>query len=397
MTAISKSQAPNSHHPMNSEPSEPVQTPSDPSGKVGDRFVADLKTVLPPRTKAAQGSTIKRFGSAQDIVEQHTPSEPIKMDAVCEEMFQPFPEKELKEYPRKTRNACGEQRFAIEDLKYFTLKRRWAGVNYRVREGKQLMRHQAHYRLANFFFDSFTNPEPGLKILIEQIQQRNGGEKITVVLDSRVIRGPLGSFSPVSRGKVFLYDNLSKPKHKQSNGGVMDHATLNHEMGHHLMYLLYGKKFPSYEGHEGHDLEAETYFDSQTNLGAAWSEGFANAMGNLDGGSAGGRATRHDVSDDWLCKSLKARLSNEYVIEAVLTDYIMSRHQTGPRLYQVVLDQESEKRLQKIFHCMEVSGRQKSFQDFMGDFYAMYPEEAGRLDPLLRTYGLSELTLNESL
>ena len=381
---------------LNSNLPRPVEAPKEnaslePTAESGESSLQEnverkLSSSLKPFRNPQVDS--KRFGSAESYLNPNVPAVEETPPSPCDPLFETFPKQELKAFPKSLRLSCGDERLPVEQIRFFDLKVRRGGITYRVKHGRQLMKTQGTYRLAKYFFPALIDPPEGLRVLISEVLQRNGGKKIPLVLEGKVTRTHMGFFRG-SRASIHLFDTLSQPKGKKVDYGVMDRSTLHHEMGHHLMYLLYGKKFPSYEGHEGHDREAEKYEDAVTNPGAAWSEGFAGAMGNLDGRGHDGLFSSTELSDAWFKKDLKNRLSNEYVITALLSEYIQSREKRGSMVY-VVFNQDSKARLEKIFACMESSGLQKDFGVFAGDFLEQFPEEASRFKPLLGKYGFSE-------
>ncbi|MDL1871212.1 hypothetical protein FBR05_03305 [Deltaproteobacteria bacterium PRO3] len=320
-------------------------------------------------------------------------SEPDREDlSKCAAFFESFPVKDLEAYPKKLRRDCGDAYFNVDDLKRFELRIANGVGSARVRRGAQLMGRQATYQLASFFLPYLRDPPPGLNFLLDTLRELGGDEKVRVVFEKRVGDDHAGFFRRGRRPEIHVVDTLS-PMNTDSTGiRGMDLGTLYHELGHSLMYQLYGGKLPPYRGHEGHDDRARRHWESETNPGAAWSEGFAGAVSNLDFRSSHQLGSSADLPDAWFEKSFAARLSNEYVIAAVLTDYVKSEvPYKDTKMTTVVLNDASYCRLNKIFAAMRASGLQEDFGVFVGDFLRRYPEEGSRLNRLLRKYGLEEL------
>lgn len=311
----------------------------------------------------------------------------------CEAFFESFPVKDLESHPRKLRRDCGDAYFNVDDLKRFELRVGNGIGSARVWRGAQLMRRQATYQLASFFLPYLRDPPPGLNFLLNTLRDLGGKEKVRVVFENRVGDDHAGFFRRGGRHpEIHIVDTLS-PINTDSTGiRGMDVATLYHELGHSLMYHLYGQKLPPYRGHEGHDEEARRHWESETNPGAAWSEGFAGAISNLDFHSSHHLSSSAGLPDAWFEKKLAEKLSNEYVIAAVLTEYVKSEvPYKDTEMTTVVLNEASYCRLNKIFAAMRASGMQEDFGVFVRDFLARYPEEGGRLNHILRGYGLDEL------
>ncbi len=328
-----------------------------------------------------RGKDIKARTTAEE-------SDPSKCDA----FFESFPVKDLEAYPKKLRRDCGDAYFNVDDLKRFELRIANGVGSVKVRRGGQLMGRQATYQLASFFLPYLRDPPPGLNFLLNALRELGGDEKVRVVFEKRVGDDHAGFFRRGRRPEIHIVDTLS-PMNTDSTGiRGMDLGTLYHELGHSLMYHLYGGKLPSYRGHDGHDERARRHWESETNPGAAWSEGFAGAVSNLDFRSSHQLGSSADLPDAWFEKSLAARLSNEYVIAAVLTDYVKSEvPYKDTKMTTVVLNDASYCRLNKIFAAMRASGLQEDFGVFVRDFLSRYPEEGPRLNPILREYGMGEL------
>lgn len=314
-----------------------------------------------------------------------------EVPAKCEILFKGFPVKDFEAYPRKLRRDCGDAYFKVDDLQRFELRVGYRIGSYKVRHGRQLMGRQATYQLASFFLPYLRDPPPGLRFLLDVLRERSGKEQVSIVFENRVGDRHGGWFH--GRGqKIHLVDTLSPFDTQSAYIRGMDVATLYHELGHSLMYHLYGRKFPSYRGHEGHDARARRHWESETNQGTAWSEGFAGFVSNLDFHSSRQLRSSRDLPRPWFEKKLAARLSNEYVIAAVLTDYVKSEvPYKNTKMTTVVLNYASYCRLNKIFAAMRAFGMQENFWVFVRDFLSRYPEEAKRLNPILQNYGLTEL------
>ncbi len=313
--------------------------------------------------------------------------------ANCEPLFESFPVKDLEAYPRKLRRECGDAYFNVDDLKRFELRIGNGVGSTRVWRGGQLMRRQATYQLASFYLDYLRNPPPGLGFLLDTLRELRGREQVRIVFENQVGDRHSGWFRGRGRHQeIHIVDTFSPLESESTNIRGMDVSTLYHELGHSLMYHLYGRKFPPYRGHEGHDDRAVRHWESETNPGAAWSEGFAGAISNLDYHSSKVLRGSGDLFPAWFEKSLEARLSNEYVIAAVLTDYVKSEvPYKDTKMTTVVLNDASYCRLNKIFAAMRASGMQEDFREFVEDFLRRHPEEGSRLNPILREYGLGEL------
>lgn len=329
-----------------------------------------------------RGKDIKARTTAEE-------SDPSKCDA----FFESFPVKDLEAYPKKLRRDCGDAYFHVDDMKRFELRIGNGIGSARVRRGAQLMRRQATYQLASFFLPYLRDPPPGLNFLLDTLRELGGNEKVKVVFEKRVGDDHAGFFRRGGRHpEIHIVDTFSPLDTDSTDIRSMDVSTLYHELGHSLMYHLYGRKLPPYHGHEGHDDGARRHWESETNPGAAWSEGFAGAVSNLDFRSSHQLGSSADLPDAWFEKNFAARLSNEYVIAAVLTDYVKSEvPYKDTKMTTVVLNDASYCRLNKIFAAMRASGLQEDFGVFVGDFLRRYPEEGARLNPILREYGLGEL------
>ncbi|MCC6272199.1 MAG: hypothetical protein IT572_01925 [Deltaproteobacteria bacterium] len=310
----------------------------------------------------------------------------------CDVFFEGFPIRDLEAHPRKLRRECGDAYFNVDDLKRFELRIGNGLGSAKIRRGGQLMRRQATYQLASFFLPYLRDPPPGLNFLLDTLRELGGKEKVRVIFEQRVGDDHAGFFRRGGRPEIHIVDTLSPMNTDSTDIRGMDVGTLYHELGHSLMYHLYGRKLSPYRGHEGHDEEARRHWESETNPGAAWSEGFAGAVSNLDFHSSHQLGWSTELPDAWFEKSLAARLSNEYVIAAVLTDYVKSEvPYKDTKMTTVVLNDASYCRLNKVFAAMRASGLQEDFGVFVKDFLRRYPEEGDRLNPILREYGLGEL------
>ena len=312
--------------------------------------------------------------------------------SACEALFAASPAQPLKDSPKKIRQACGDAYFPIDTLKDFDLRIGRGLGSVKVRSGGQLMKRQATYQLGRFFFSSLRNPEPGLRFILQELHELSGKDKIKLVLEPRVSRGNRGWFIGIGRRQeIHLADTFSTVNGKPKEMGSMDVSTLYHELGHNLRYLLYGKKIPHYGG-PSHDLSAVRDWEEQTTPSAAWSEGFAGAIGNLDYRKGGGISDPSQLFPAWFEMDLEERLSNEEVIAAILTEYIKSLvPYRDTKMMTTALDEASYCRLRKIFATMRAEGLQKNFAVFVSDFLRRYPEEGERLNPILRDFGMGEL------
>ncbi|MCE9625526.1 MAG: hypothetical protein K8R69_08780 [Deltaproteobacteria bacterium] len=315
------------------------------------------------------------------------------LQEMCRPWFQGIGREDFGSLPATQRRRCGDAYLPLSQVEDFELRIRHRGVQRRIRRGAQLTRFQATYRLADFYLPTLRHPPPGLCFLANSLKELLGGSPITLVLETEIGRGSAGFFRQGKhRSGIHLLDTLSARSGKGVENGIMDTATLYHELGHSLMFYLYGKGMPDYRGHPGHDGEAESYDLARTNPGAAWSEGFAGAIANLDYHSSRGIYSATYLPEQWFHLSSEARFSNEFVIAAALTDYLKSEVSAGEGQTRVIWDSAAESRLRKVFRCMSGSGLQGDFREFLREYSESFPEEMSRLRPILRDYGLEDFS-----
>ncbi len=299
----------------------------------------------------------------------------------------------IKALPRDLRRKCARKHWELNSIHPFQFAMPGIFRPRLVRDPARLMRNQGTYRIAEFLFSGLLHPPAGLRHLTRTVLKLQGGEKITLVLERRPHRRYAGQFR-YRRKEIRLADTLSRPRRSKSGWGHMDGNTLYHEIGHNLMYLLYGGRFPAYRG-PAHDRDERDPLGARTSPGAAWSEGFANGISLLDYGAEwqiDAWDMRTEVGRAWLRRPLEERLRNEYVIGTILGEYLKSqvpREQEGRTDLYVLFDSESRRRFDKVVHTMRVTGLHRDFGEFLADFSHRHPEEMERLAPILGRFGLT--------
>ena len=251
-----------------------------------------------------------------------------------------------------------------------------------------LVKYRKSFYLFDFYHDRLLLPEPGLKELIRNIRELSGGKKITTVFPniSTLERG--GYYMLGVDGPVTIHDtmNVAMTEKEWSTKSYVRMQTpfvLYHELGHKLMQLVYGGEFPSYEGHRGHDKN-KNIFLQKVPLGAAWSEGFASAMGTLDFGFPDTpQKSEFYFSKEWHSRTVKDKLSNEWAIALVLREFMGVCEKDGRSEYCKADLNEAK----KIINVMKESGLQKNFQEFLVDYVSVHPKDKPALLIALKGYG----------
>ncbi|MFO1463089.1 MAG: hypothetical protein U1F66_04885 [bacterium] len=315
----------------------------------------------------------------------------------CAPLFPAQGHPEIRRFPWPLRKSCGDRYLGVDGVQGLELRLRLGLGSVPVRRGSQWMRRQGSYRLAQFFLPTLKAPPPGLEFLLETLRGLGDDAKLRVIFEGRVRRGSVAYYRERRHaGEVHLLDTLSDSKGGRTPDGLLDQSTLYHEVGHHLMRRLYGGKFPDYRGHPGHDFRVRSYAEARTHPGAAWAEGFAGAIANLDFRSRKGIHGPQDLAEDWPLRDRDTRLSNEFVIAAILTDYVKSELPQADGSLRIGLDEAAFARLRKIFAVMRASGLHQDFAAFLGDFQRRYPGEGPRLLPILRRYGMADFASRQA-
>jgi len=317
----------------------------------------------------------------------------------CQDLFEhPMGPQDYRRVPRKIRRNCAREYFDFSKLKIFQFALRLFYRSRRkgkrqmilpglfrpsvVKDAARLMNRHSTYRLAQSFYPLLSRPGQGLTRLTQAILEMSGRDKVTLVLERRP-NARYSSRALIGKNRPIII-HLSWPS-KEYSGGT-DRSSLYHELGHHLMYLTYGKKVPKFAGRNTHDPNNATLLEARTSPSAAWIEGFANAMEMIETPPPY-EAFPLDLSLEefiaWKNSTLKNKLSNEFVIGSALGMYLRS----DPNESKTAMLQ----RLDKVLASMKKHGMQNNFQEFVLDFLHDYPEERSRFLSQLKLFKMGEV------
>jgi hypothetical protein len=226
------------------------------------------------------------------------------------------------------------------------------------------------------YYEDLKNPKSGLRVLINEIKRANYVRPIKLFLDDRVHGNKAAYFIP-SLDLAGLINTMAAPSSYRS----FSITNLYHELGHMVMYHLYGKREP--DGlYLGHEYRFNDLFEAKANLGIAWNEGFADAMKGLDYFDRRPVTYRDFKNPKWTAKSLQDKLGNEYLVKGVLSQYLENCDDKCHRVDLV--------KLRKIFNVMERAGVQNSLQEFLVDYVSIYPQNKEGFVSLLKKYHVVE-------
>lgn len=303
--------------------------------------------------------------------------------------------------PAETRAQCADALYDLAPLRNVDL---YAGPDIDhtkpVRHARELANDLSTLTILHTYHDWLKNPPRSLAMMLERIRQHSGkrlalhfGTEPTIQLGGM-------TYWDARSPTISLFDTLTPTdemrKAQQDAPAPLSRSIsptmLQHEVGHALMDALYRGQTPDYAGHIGHDYSFRPAIDHRTNPGAAWSEGFADAMGHLE------YAPESEV--DWLASTylgnwpdrpLANRLSNEFVVRDVLRTYIGVRHGIPQPDGATVWIEPDYRRLEKVWDTMRQAGVQQSLQEFADDHLYLHPEERGPFLNILQQFAMADV------
>ena len=329
------------------------------------------------------------MGSAPPVINKPKDT-PTPQDA-CEEIFGTFGVDDIAVFPEEVREKCAESYFNLSKMGVFVfaIDRGIFREPHIVKDPAELVRSQGTYRIAHHYYKKLIQPQPALVQLAQKILGVAGEDKIILSLESKQTRENGGHYQS-GLSSVTITDTLSQIPGKGWQRGMLGLYALYHELGHRLMYLLYKNHLPFYWG-SGHDEDAPSLAESFTNPAAAWTEGFADGMMELESAMMNSlNPIDLQSTPDWFQLPLEKRMSNEYVVGAILRDYIQSKTHEG-NVTHVTYDEKSKARLNQMMDVMQTAGPQNNFCEFVADFLALHPEEEHDFGIVLHKYGMDDV------
>ena len=311
-------------------------------------------------------------------------------------LFIPFPSNDdYGNFTPEERGKCAREFFDLSTMgEYEFLIGSWP-----VRDVSELVETRALFTVSKFYYSSLQEPAPVTAFLTKLYLKATKRDKVPILIDAKAHR-EFSGLANLSRGTIQIVDTLSsyegQPEVDLTDpstfiGGSLSIGTFNHELGHHLMYQFYGKEFPDYEGHRGHDKDATSHVDATTNPGAAWAEGFANAMSMVEYGSPSELSPFQLRSTNWSKRSTEEKIRNEYIIGKILMTFIISKIKISDRATRLEMDDDAFLRLRRVFSCMLRSGLQKDFREFVADYIFLYPRDRERFEGFLKSWSMSKV------
>lgn len=304
--------------------------------------------------------------------------------------------------PAGTRAECAETLYDLAPLKTVDI---YVGPDIEhakpVHHARELATDLSTLTILHTYHPWLKDPPRSLAMMLERIRDLNGGKKIALYFGTEPTIELAGMTYWSARGPtISLFDTLTPTDEmrkaqqdasaRRSRG--ISPTMLQHEVSHVLMAALYRGQTPDYAGHIGHDHSFRPAIDHRTNPGAAWSEGFADAMGHLE------YAPESEV--DWLASTylgnwpgrpLADRLSNEFLVRDVLRAYIGTSHRMHQPDGTAVQFEPDYRRLEKVWATMLQAGVQQSLQEFADDYLHLHPEERGPFLKILQQFAMADV------
>jgi hypothetical protein len=314
---------------------------------------------------------------------------------MCARLFEPF-SNQYDHMSQSQRSECARGHYDMSKIGDYEFIVNGKSIS---NDPEGLVRTKATYTVSKMYYEELQNPKPVQKLLTKLYLKVTGRKKVPINIELKPHQNYTGLAS-LNKGLISIVDSLSDYEGQtmmdidDSSTWIsrsMSVGTLNHELGHHLMYHFYKRKFPDYEGHWGHAKGVESLAEAIVNPGSAWAEGFADAMAEIEYPSRERLVPYDLVRSGWYKLSLRETLSNEFVIKHILDDYIRSEWINADGFNMSGVNDASIARLNKIFICMVRSGLQADFQEFVVDFLFQFPEEKEKFMKVLTRWRMSHI------
>lgn len=318
---------------------------------------------------------------------------PITADGSCREIFDRLLFDDITQLPDDVRDRCAPEIFDLSKIRQFTFQTPKDEGGYRaVTSPAELLKDQGTYQLATLYFRVLQRPDGVLGALTQVALEWSGLDRLPLVLEPEPHQRYGGQlrFSSSADGvrieppAIHLVDTIS------GSFGWMSSAVLGHELGHFLMFYAYEGTMPDYGGHRGHDRIEVPPLQQAVPSGAAWSEGFANALyGLLDSQTDFYPSRVAQERPEWAALPQHDRLSNEWVIGGVLEQF-MRREVHDSEANMIRLDVDVG-RLGHVLTTMRTAGLQQTFAEFVADYLLLYPEEREAMLKTLDRYAMADV------